>query len=74
MAADFLPDGEQLFIVAADADGNIHVLQFDPERTSPPTFQFNLSPHAFPTKSLPLPPSHRPKAQAELTGEKTPNP
>lgn len=29
---DFLPDGKDLFIVAADADGNIHVFQFDPER------------------------------------------
>lgn len=31
LAADFLPDGQQLYLVAADADGNIHVLQFDPE-------------------------------------------
>lgn len=30
--ADFLPDGKELFIVAADADANLHVLQFDPER------------------------------------------
>lgn len=29
---DFLPDGKELFIIAADADANIHVLQFDPER------------------------------------------
>lgn len=29
---DFLPDGEQLFIVTSDADGNIHILEFDPER------------------------------------------
>ena len=31
---DFLPDGKDLYVVAADADGNIHVLQFDPERKS----------------------------------------
>lgn len=31
---EFLPDGKELFIVAADADGNIHLFQFDPERTS----------------------------------------
>ncbi len=31
---DLLPDGKELFIVAADADGNLHVLQFDPERES----------------------------------------
>lgn len=29
---DFLPDGKELSIVAADADGNIHIFQFDPER------------------------------------------
>ncbi len=34
MAADFLPDGKQLYIVIADAECNIHILQFDPERTS----------------------------------------
>ena len=31
--ADFLPDGKELYIVASDADGHIHILQFDPERT-----------------------------------------
>ncbi|KAH0539099.1 hypothetical protein FGG08_004337 [Glutinoglossum americanum] len=31
MAADFFPDGNQLFFVVADKDSNIHVLQFDPE-------------------------------------------
>ncbi|KAG7005916.1 protein CFT1 [Physcia stellaris] len=31
LAADFLPDGKQLYVVAADSDCNIHVLQFDPE-------------------------------------------
>lgn len=35
ITADFLPDGKQLYIVAADADCNIHVLQYDPESTSP---------------------------------------
>lgn len=33
---DFLPDGKELSIVAADADGNIQVFQFDPERKQPP--------------------------------------
>ncbi|KAL8777045.1 MAG: hypothetical protein Q9213_008033, partial [Squamulea squamosa] len=31
LAADFLPDGKNLYLVIADADSNIHVLQFDPE-------------------------------------------
>src|SRR6516164_7752770 len=35
--ADFLPDGKELFIVASDADGHLHILQFDPER-KPPCF------------------------------------
>ncbi|KAK4458789.1 protein cft1 [Cladorrhinum samala] len=29
--ADFLPDGKELFIVASDSEGHIHILQFDPE-------------------------------------------
>ena len=33
---DFLPDGKDLYVVVADADGNIHVLQFDPERKAAP--------------------------------------
>lgn len=35
IAADFLPDGKQLYIVVADAECNIHILQFDPERRYP---------------------------------------
>lgn len=34
--ADFLPDGPELFLVAADTDGNLHILQFDPEREYSP--------------------------------------
>ena len=34
IAADFLPDGKQLYFVVTDAECNIHILQFDPERTS----------------------------------------
>ena len=33
MALEFLPDGKQLYIIVADADCNLHVLQYDPERT-----------------------------------------
>jgi cleavage and polyadenylation specificity factor subunit 1 len=35
LVADFLPDGEDLSIVAADADGDIHILEFSPDRKSP---------------------------------------
>jgi cleavage and polyadenylation specificity factor subunit 1 len=31
MAAEFLPDGKNLYIIAADGDGDLHVMQFDPE-------------------------------------------
>lgn len=31
LAAEFLPDGKQLFVIAADGDGVFHVLQYDPE-------------------------------------------
>jgi len=33
VAADFLPDGNQLLFVVADAESNVHILQYDPERT-----------------------------------------
>ena len=36
VAADFLPDGNKLLFVVADAESNIHILQYDPERVSPP--------------------------------------
>ncbi|KAK4136591.1 hypothetical protein BT67DRAFT_416781 [Trichocladium antarcticum] len=61
--ADFLPDGKELFIVASDADGHIHILQFDPEH--PKSLQghlllhrttFNTGAHHA-TKSLLLPAS-----------------
>lgn len=32
VATDFMPDGKNLFIVVADADCNLHILQYDPER------------------------------------------
>ena len=37
VAAEFLPDGENLKFVLADAGGNLLVLQYDPERKRPPT-------------------------------------
>lgn len=32
MEVELLPDGKELYVVAADADCNLHVMQFDPER------------------------------------------
>jgi cleavage and polyadenylation specificity factor subunit 1 len=31
VTADFLPDGKRLYILVADGDSNLHVLQYDPE-------------------------------------------
>jgi len=31
LAAEFLPDGKQLFIISSDGDGQLRVLQYDPE-------------------------------------------
>jgi cleavage and polyadenylation specificity factor subunit 1 len=32
LVADFLPDGDDLAIVASDADGDLHILDFNPDR------------------------------------------
>lgn len=32
MVVEFLPDGKDLFIIAADIGGDLHVFQFDPDR------------------------------------------
>lgn len=39
VAADFLPDREKLYILVADSDCNLHVLQYDPEGKPKPTFK-----------------------------------
>ncbi|ERS96867.1 hypothetical protein HMPREF1624_07076 [Sporothrix schenckii ATCC 58251] len=40
---DLLPDGKELFIVATDGEGNLHVLQFEPEH--PKSLQGHLLLH-----------------------------
>ncbi|KAL8753571.1 MAG: hypothetical protein Q9184_005382 [Pyrenodesmia sp. 2 TL-2023] len=62
LAADFLPDGKQLYLVVADANSNIHVLQFDPERKPPfpSPFPFSLPTHC-PLPALLLPPTALPE-------------
>jgi CPSF A subunit region len=69
IAADFLPYEKQLHIIVADADCNLHVLQFDPERESSPTtisyFPINIS--------LPTPPNPQSTHQANNRAQ-TPNP
>ena len=34
LLADFLPFADQLYIVVADVDCNLHIMQYDPERES----------------------------------------
>ncbi|OTB04446.1 hypothetical protein M426DRAFT_320804 [Hypoxylon sp. CI-4A] len=61
MTVDFLPDGEELLIVACDSDGGIHVLQYDPD--DPKSLQGHLLLHRTtfsagahpPTRSMLLP-------------------
>lgn len=50
MAAEFLPHDKQLYLMVADADCNLHVLQYDPERKP------------FPPPSHPPPPPLTPSA------------
>ena len=38
VAVDLLPDGKDLYIVAADTDCNLHIFQYDPERKFPAPF------------------------------------
>lgn len=38
LTVDFLPDGNELLIVACDSDAGIHILQFDPDRKPPSPF------------------------------------
>ncbi|KAI1209162.1 CPSF A subunit region-domain-containing protein [Annulohypoxylon truncatum] len=61
LTVDFLPDGDELFIVACDSDGGIHILQFDPDH--PKSLQGHLLLHRTtfsagahpPTRSMLLP-------------------
>lgn len=61
LTVEFLPDGNELLLVACDSDGGIHVLQFDPDH--PKSLQghlllhrttFSAGAHA-PTRSMLLP-------------------
>ncbi|KAI2638548.1 CPSF A subunit region-domain-containing protein [Xylaria nigripes] len=61
LTVEFLPDGNELLIVACDSDGGIHILQFDPEH--PKSLQGHLLLHRtsfstgahIPTRSMLLP-------------------
>ncbi|KAL3422159.1 cpsf a subunit region [Phlyctema vagabunda] len=43
LAADLFPGGKELYIVVADADGNLHIMQYDPEH--PKSLQGHLLLH-----------------------------
>ncbi|KAJ4185032.1 mRNA cleavage and polyadenylation factor subunit [Fusarium falciforme] len=55
LVADFLPDGEDLAIVAADADGDLHILEFNPEH--PKSLQGHLLLHRTTFSVSPNPPT-----------------
>lgn len=38
LVADFLPDGQDLGIVVVDSEGEMHILEFNPEREWPPFY------------------------------------
>lgn len=40
VAAEFMPDGQNLYTVIVDAEGVMHVLQFEPHSTSPHSFLY----------------------------------
>ncbi|KAL7808025.1 CPSF A subunit region domain-containing protein [Trichoderma gracile] len=55
LVADFLPDGEDLSMVAVDADGDMHVLEFNPEH--PKSLQGHLLLHRTTFSVTPNPPT-----------------
>ncbi|KAH6884552.1 CPSF A subunit region-domain-containing protein [Thelonectria olida] len=55
LMADFLPDGDDLAIVAADADGDLHILDFNPEH--PKSLQGHLLLHRTSFSVTPNPPT-----------------
>ncbi|KAI9680096.1 MAG: mRNA cleavage and polyadenylation factor subunit [Caeruleum heppii] len=75
-AADFLPDHEQLYIIVADADANLHVLQFDPEHPKSLSGTRLLHHTTFhtghPTATLTLLPSTIPPSNTETATDTDP--
>ncbi|KAG6021324.1 hypothetical protein E4U41_002526, partial [Claviceps citrina] len=71
LLADFLPDGDDLSLVAVDAEGDLHVLEFNPEH--PKSLQghlllhrasFSVTPNA-PTWTLLLPRTAPPSSRSQ---------
>lgn len=50
VTADFLPDGKKLYILVADSDCNLHVLQYDPEGTKSLLFNNEVSTLTLPNR------------------------
>ncbi|KAI4101275.1 MAG: hypothetical protein L6R37_005018 [Teloschistes peruensis] len=71
LAADFLPNGKSLYLIVADADSVIHILQFDPEHPKSLTGHLLLPLTSFHTGSFPttttLLPSSSPQKTLLLT-------
>ncbi|KAI1103579.1 CPSF A subunit region-domain-containing protein [Jackrogersella minutella] len=56
LTVDFLPDGDELLIIACDSDGGVHVLQFDPDH--PKSLQGHLLLHRTTFSAGAHPPTH----------------
>ncbi|KJZ73736.1 Protein cft-1 [Hirsutella minnesotensis 3608] len=78
LVADFLPDGEDLSMVAVDAEGDLHILEFNPEH--PKSLQghlllhcttFSVTPNV-PTSSLLLPRTLPPGSAQQQSSSSSP--
>lgn len=73
VAAEFLPDGKQLYIISSDEDGVVRVLQYDPEnpkteRGSKLLLRSTFNTGAMPTKMTLLPPQTRSVRRGDADG------
>ncbi|KAL8852861.1 MAG: hypothetical protein Q9221_002237 [Calogaya cf. arnoldii] len=71
VAADFLPDGKNLYLVVADANSNIHILQFDPEHPNTQTGHLLLPISSIHTASFPTTLTLLPSPSPSTTNTKT---
>ncbi len=78
LAAEFLPDGKQLYIISADEDGMLRILQYDPEDPKTERGAKLLLRSTFHTGTIPttmtLLPPHPPKTTDTSMDIDTPTP
>ncbi|KAI9785827.1 MAG: mRNA cleavage and polyadenylation factor subunit [Peltula sp. TS41687] len=74
ISAEFLPSGDQLYILIADADSNIHILQFDPEHPKSLSGTHLLSLRIFHTGHFPSTLTRLPSTSPSLSLSLSPTP